>query len=379
MFRRVFLVILLASGTAFAVTSLLVDPWSSDFGTSIDALSPYRDHGSRTAKAMIPSRLGCGTLFIGTSRSETGFSSKDLLAGRNAVNLGLSATNVAEIEFVLDYALSSCDPSLIVLEASLLAFGTARTTNHDFEQSPLNPDLEATEFWLSSVFSGRALHQSLDVLSRFAKAEASPIDSRGFNTKTVQTTSKEATRGVLTQFFTNPETYYHFELSFDRLAGFERMLNKIRARRIATVVFIPPVHAVQLEAIRIAGLWSSFERWKVLMASMGQRTNVDIYDFADYSPILAETISESEELPMRWFFESSHFRPALGEKVLARILTGQSDAELPGTRLSTASTSQHLATIRTRREHYALNNPSDVAWVEEIYREAMRMMEHQDQ
>lgn len=374
-FRQTFLFVVLMSGMAVATTNLFVDPWSLGLVTSIDSLSQHRDHGSRTAKAAMPWRLGCGTLLIGTSRAETGFSSTGLLANRNAVNLGLSATNVVELKFVLDHALKYCAPSLVMLEASFLMFGSARSTNHDFQQSPFNPDLEAAEFWLSSAMSGRALHQSLDVVSRFAKAEASSIDSRGFNEKLVETTSREATRRVLTQFFTNPETYYRFELSPDHLAIFEGMLAEVRARRIAAVVFIPPIHAIQLEALRVAGLWTSFEHWKASMASIGERTGIAIYDFADYSPISTEAISESERSPMRWFFESSHFRPALGEKVLARILINEPDSELPGTRLISASLAQHLEDIRARRRLYARSNPSEIEWVGEVYRAAMETME----
>jgi len=363
------------AGAGVATINLFVDPWSLGFATGLDRLTQHRDHGSRTAKAAIPWRLGCETLLIGTSRTETGFSSAGLLADRNATNLALSATNVVELEFVLDHALESCAPSLVVLEGSFLMFGAARTTNHDFRQSPFNPELGAMEFWTSSVLSWRAFRQSLDVISKFAKGEASGVDSRGFTAKRVRTTSREAMHRVLTLFFTNPETYYQFELSPERIALFESMLDKIRARNVRAVVFIPPVHALQLEALRVAGLWEAFERWKVSMTSVGERTGAVIYDFADYSPLLTEAVSESRDSAMEWFFESSHFRPALGEKVLARIMVNQADPELPGTRLTTTSLARHLDAIRERRQLYALNNEAEIEWVEEVYNTAMKTME----
>ncbi len=140
-------------------------------------------------------------------------------------------------------------------------------------------------------------------------------------------------------------------------------------------MFIPPVHALQLEAPRVAGLWEAFEQWKASMGSVGERTGIAIYDFSDYSPILTETVSESRDSPMKWFFESSHFRPALGEKVLARIMLNQSDPELPGTRLTSTSLPQHLTAILERRELYALRNASEIEWVEEVYSAAMATME----
>ena len=189
------------AGAGLATVNLFVDPWSIGFARSIDRLTQHRDHGSRTAKAAIPWRLGCGTLLIGTSRTETGLSSAGLLAERNATNLALTATNVVELEFVLDHALESCAPSLVVLEASFLMFGAARTTNRDFRQSPFDPGLGETEFWTSSLFSWRAFRHSVDVISKFAKGEASGVDSRGFTVKRVQTTSREAMHRVLTLFF----------------------------------------------------------------------------------------------------------------------------------------------------------------------------------
>ena len=370
-FRRVFLGLLTFGALSIAAADILADPFDLGFEASSERLSPHREHGSRTAKAAIPWRLGCGALLMGTSRTEAGFKSDGILSGKNPVNLALSMTNVVELEYVLNHALEWCNPSTIIMESSFLMFGGTRTTSQDFTQSPFNPELDATEFWLASILGRRAIRQSIEVVRKLVRGELSSVDTRGFLAKRVRTSSKQATERVLKSFFTNPKTYYDFTLSQARLVSFERMLSSAQFRGVAIEVFIPPMHALQLEAIRVAGLWDQFEAWKESMAQIGDRTGVPIHDFADGSAILAEPLSESLDAPTKWFFESSHFKPVLGEKVLARIVLDRPDPELPGSLLTVDSARSNLDALRARQRLYASSHPSETKWVQELYSEAM--------
>ena len=75
---------------------------------------------------------------------------------------------------------------------------------------------------------------------------------------------------------------------------------------------------------------------------------------------------------MRWYLENSHFTPALGERVLNRMLAGtdeSSESAVFGTRLTPATVDQHLTRLRQEREAFAKSQAHEVAWVEQLARD----------
>src|SRR6185503_10786610 len=68
------------------------------------------------------------------------------------------------------------------------------------------------------------------------------------------------------QFLIDPQTYGGFRFSEDRLQALRRIARNCAERGITLRLFITPVHARQLEALRAIGLFGEFERWKRYLA-----------------------------------------------------------------------------------------------------------------
>jgi hypothetical protein len=143
------------------------------------------------------------------------------------------------------------------------------------------------------------------------------------------------------------------------------------ASGVELVLVVAPTHARQLEAISAAGLWPEFESWKRSLVAINEeeaaRTRKPpfvLWDFSGYSEITTEPFPPVDDTHtrMRWYFESSHFTPAAGDRMLDRI-AGGSDPGF-GTRLTSDMLEAHLDRIRAARLSWRASHPVDAAEVE---------------
>ncbi len=122
--------------------------------------------------------------------------------------------------------------------------------------------------------------------------------------------------------------------------------------------------------IAAKGLWTTFEKWKREIVDLNAQvtSNHDIYpypvwDFTGYNSITTEPVpkQDDERSRMRWYYESSHYRPALGNLMIARIFGEENELlrENPdfGVRLGRASINEHLSDIRESRVAWVTGNP----------------------
>ena len=77
-------------------------------------------------------------------------------------------------------------------------------------------------------------------------------------------------------------------------------------------------------------LWESFEDWKrhlVRQVAELQHGSVDIkiFDFSGYNEFTTEPVPYPGDIKseMRWYWEPGHYKSALGERILERIVHGQ--------------------------------------------------------
>jgi hypothetical protein len=92
------------------------------------------------------------------------------------------------------------------------------------------------------------------------------------------------------------------------------------------ILFISPLHARQLESIQQAGKWDDFVAWKqaaVNLVSSKTGCNITLWDFARHSKITEEPVPQSG--PMKYYWESSHYRKLVGDAILTATVGGQSD------------------------------------------------------
>jgi hypothetical protein len=378
LFLRVFGLCTAIGVAVLAGLNLLIDPLGSYLPLSLNFLEKYRGHlTSRAAKAEMIAHGDCDVLLIGSSRVLVGIPVNHPAYGTKRVyNLGLNETTLTETSAVLDFALQRNRLKRVLLGADFLLFSDVRGNSPGFDNSRFNPDLDLLEYHFKNVLGSQVLADSGSLLRQWLRGKPPPTGERGFLSKTVPPgqSQREIFAARIRGFLTDPQTYAGFRYSQQRLEVFRRMVRRCREARVELIVFIPPVHALQLETMRAAGLWPTFERWKAdlarILAEEGVERSVPLWDFTGFAGCVAEPVplAGDTKTRMKWYLESSHFTPALGELVLARVLKpgGNSTSVEFGTRLTVENVPEHLARLQAARQAYAAANPEEIRWVEQI-------------
>ena len=126
-------------------------------------------------------------------------------------------------------------------------------------------------------------------------------------------------------------------------------------------------HADLLEIIDRAGLWDAFEEWKIALVDRIHQSGAGVWDFTDYDEYSTEEVptQRGSSAAMQWFWEPVHFKKALGNKVLQRILTGE-PSEF-GVLITPENVRAHLTSIRAARQVYRDQGRSGHAHLTEAF------------
>jgi len=378
LFLRAFGVFTLAGLAALAGLNVLIDPLGAYPALSLKPLAKYRGHlTSRTAKAEMIARGDCEVLLLGSSRVLVGLPVNHPAYGTDRVfNLGLNETTLTETAAVLDFALQRNRIKRVLLGADFLLFSDVRGNSPGFENSRFNPDLNFLEYHFKNLLGSQITESSWSLLRQWLRGKPPAPGEHGFLPKSVPRgqSQRDLFAARIRGFLTDPETYGGFHYSQQRLDVFRRMVRRCREEKIELAVFIPPVHALQMETVRAAGLWPTFERWKGdlsrILAEEGAAGSVPLWDFTGFTGDVAEPVPPAVDTVtrMKWYLESSHFTPALGERVVARVLQdGDSVNDLAfGVRLAADNMEEHLTRLRADRAAYAASHPDEIRWLEQL-------------
>ena len=336
----------------------------------------YFADATRTQKSIRLTQGEFDTIVAGTSRALVGIDpTHPSFAGRRVFNSALRGTNLYEMERVLEFARREQHVELLVWGLDLLAFSGQRTTARDFESSLFDGRFHPT--WLASyLLSSDTARKSWATVRRNRKASRLHYhpDSGFFDLTGSKIDHRTAfTRVLVENFLVSRETYGGFEYSQDRLERFRKILDDFSRDGTRIVLFVSPVHARQLEAMDALGLFESFEGWKrdlVRVVDEVERergVEIALWDFSGYTTITSEDVppaaGDAPASPMRWYWDSSHYKKETGGLLLDRILGGDASAAPAdfGVRLTPETLEPALARIRRDRERYRAAHPDEVA------------------
>ena len=379
LYSRVFAACTLTGLAMVAALNLLVDPLGAYPGVSLKAMEPYRRQlMSRPAKAEMLLRNRCELLLLGTSRVQAGMPVDHPAYGTtNVLNLGLAGTTLPEIAAVLEFALRHQRPKRVLLGADFFLFSDVRGAGGDFDNSRFNPNLQSLDYHFKNILGSHMVADSWMLLRQWSRGEPPPKTEKGFLSKSLRpgASQRESFVRSVRRFLTEPEVYGAYHYSPGRLDIFQQMLHRCRDEQVELIVFIPPVHALELETVRAAGLWPTFERWKAdlarILAEEGVADTIPFWDFTGFAGVLGESVPAAGDTTtrMRWYFEQSHFTRALGELVLNRLLPPKSSrADLPdfGERLTTNNVAAHQDRLRRERDAYVASHSGEVEWINRL-------------
>jgi len=349
--------------------------------------------GLRTLKAIGLLNADYHTVILGTSRAHNGINPKHAVfeAIGPTYNVSLNGTNIYELDQIFTFILKQ-HPNLreVVFSLDFLTFSNRRTVGPDFDQS-LFSDNYSVWTKLSQTFSLDEGYYSIQtILDNVADKRAAYhaiITEQGFAKRQFPLPHSQLFKNILSNnFFVNKYTYAAFCYSQDRLHRFQNILEKARQRGILVRLFISPIHAWQQEAIRMMGLYPTFEQWKRDLTTILAKKTVNspasptylLWDFTGYNQITTETIPTLPHQKMQWYWESSHFKKELGDLVLEKLFNYHSQPIIPagfGVLINAQNIEAHLIQLREQQQHYHQSHPQDIAKIEALAAQTMRKVD----
>ncbi|KAA0213144.1 MAG: hypothetical protein DYG94_13140 [Leptolyngbya sp. PLA3] len=386
-FKRYILVLTVLVAAALAGVAVLnaaSDPYQAYPFIGLDALAIRSDQiGSRTARAEMLSRGPWDVVILGSSRAQVGYApDHPVFAGKRVCNASIVWTNIRELEVVHRYALEHAQPGRILLGIDFILFSGRRGFSLDFSQSRFAPDRDAISYHLDNLISLRASFASLKMLKALALDEPPEFTRLGQSVRhaaRLRNGYRALFAKTLHGFLTNPETYGDFEYSQDRVDRFRSMLAQAREAGVSVDIVINPLHATQLEAVHLAGLWPTYERWLmdvtgIVAEESAKGGSFRLISFVDFEHCCDEAVPAEGDTQtiMSYWWECSHFKSSLGGLVLERLYArpDQMDYTLAGWELTPQTVPNYLSALRQGHARWEDTHPNEVEFVRRIARKA---------
>jgi hypothetical protein len=392
----------LAILTLAAAVNLIVDPYGvyglvRIVGVNDDKTAAVAQ--SRMAKHYLVERVHPATLLIGSSRVEAGLDPEsdawpqDL---RPVFNMGSAGTGPHSQLRLLQDSLAAAQPRLVVIgtdfiesltaDADLAASSSARGSL-DFEQRPRVTKSGAPNdrVWLaqmqdvgSTLFSLSAIGDSIATLLTQRSSKYSKFTPLGRHTLTefnylVQTEGEYSLflakdRFKVAQVVPMRE---HYQFAFAPLA---QAIAEALRHGAQVIVVITPGHADELEIYRQAGVMSVYEEWRQRLTEIVTDAGggkVALWDFAGLTPYTTETVPGRGDTKsqLSWFWETNHFKEALGDLMISRIL-GHGPQGF-GDQLTLITLPRARAELRKQQYQYVKAQPAAVARVSSLIAERL--------
>lgn len=328
--------------------NIVVDPlgiFGSPRVPGFNATKPYLDHHKVLARWQRAKRL-CPTAGIfGNSRAEIGFDPEhsafdelELIAFNHAIPGSSIDTSVRQIAWLQE---AGCPPRVIVLGLEFFDF-LGGSPAEELEHSSPPPAIDGVVL-AETVFSITALRDSLATIQAQGATYPATLTERGFNPllnyiPEVKTSGhfilfRQRAVENLKNWSRKPRRIKSADgtLSAD-FVGLESFLKAAGESGSTVHLVVYPYHAeIRLMMDRL-GLGSLFTEWKenvVRTADKFSRNGLSV-DVTDFSGVTSET---SEAIPpqgdrsshLKYYWEAGHFKKALGDRVLERVLLGKSE------------------------------------------------------
>jgi len=323
---------------------------------------PARD-GSRTMKSLQLRQQQYDVVILGSSRVQLGIDpASPVFEGARVFNLGLVNISMHEMEGVVGYLLQHQEPRTVMIGVDLISFNANHTLNEDYTESAFY-GTPLPRLYLSRMLSSRALLDSFSTIAYNLTGARQPEFSRHGALKRpddMRYDHREAFRHMI-GYYAKWEFYTDFSYSAEGVRALRRALREMLDRKVRVYLFFSPVHASQLEIMRLMGLYEDFERVKrdlvAMCAGLAAGDKLQLWDFSGYNSITLEELPAPNATErMDWYWEQAHYTSAAGDLMLARML-GREDRidRIPadfGVRLGPDNIDAHLVRIRRGRLRY---------------------------
>lgn len=293
-------------------------------------------------------------VITGSSRADSGLNPVPKFFGDKRVyNFGLPASTIYEQRRTLEFSQAVHPLQQVIITLDFFSFNAKRLENKQFDDRKLR--LEAlspvTSFFdtYSTIAALDTFTTSLKHLRYIRKPERHSFASdNGFkNSRDVEYKIEQLGAGH--RFVSDPnEAAVSAEGEFSFMYGdnpldttfqhLEAMLDFARENRIDVILLISPLHATTWESMEREGELPAFLTWKKRIAAIVEAdarkryaTPYPLWDFATLNPYTSEPVPDEADIKgrMQWFYDSSHYKPALGDAIFRCILHDAQESAAP--------------------------------------------------
>ncbi|MDD4929057.1 MAG: hypothetical protein PHP85_07265 [Gallionella sp.] len=375
----------------FFLATLLLSASLAGFNYWIDPYAIYHEpthHAAplhvmneRIFKTVKLARMSADVVFIGTSRTDIGIGREQTaLPGKSLLNLSIFDQRIHETRRLIEIMVQDGRPHKIVLGLDFFAFNVLNAPPSDYTEdngNPLRP--------LTLLLSVSTL---VDAMTKYRHPQTSDgdcCDADGFRlpTKTVpgnyrQKFSASERLYLMEKYLPYPQCKFAFSSAGlqtpSSLSDMQAILALAQRRHIDLRLFISPSHARQWQTLAAAGLWDDWENWKRKLVALNEqeaantgRSAFPLWDFSGYDAVSTEELPDENELrPMSGYSDSSHYVPAIGQRLVTRIFGG---TENWGVSLNHSNIEENLQRIRADRKRYLSGHTRDVSEIEALARD----------
>jgi len=357
----------------------------------VNAVKPRPDHYQSEIKLAGARALRPALVLMGNSRVDVGIDPDSPLLGaatRSAYNLAIPGTGVGTSREQFDQLRSSgAAPATMLLGVDFFDF----LLNPDGADAPPKPPpgwLAGQRWKIDTLFSLDALLDAVKTLRIQRDPDAGTMTARGFNPlfDYLRFAREDGYHSIFRQrALENARNFSLAPHGIVRTGGdsspewrdLGALLDAAASERTDVHLVVYPYHAQLMAMMEQAGLWPVFEQWKLRLLREIARLNVAhpqarivLWDFSGYGALQCEAIPAKGDLVngTRWYWESGHFKSALGERMLERLFGAAPAAPAEfGFRLDAANADENRARIGRERQACLAAEPA-------MFREAAAMV-----
>lgn len=362
---------------AIALVHIIVDPyglWGLVERRGFNAQKTYRIYGGvRVESSMRLWRHQYEVLFLGSSRVKSTIDPARTAIGDGSVaNVGLPETRLSELVDVIRFVEQHQHPRRVIIGLDFYMLNAHRRAVGDYRSSAFS----GRDPWLvmaSQTLSLTGLRSSLTTVLDNLRGRPAATAASGYRHRPLVSPNhryEEAfDRTLRGSALVKPSMYACYVEDRKATQAFDAAVLSMAATGVDIDIFIPPVHALQLEVIELLGLSGDFWAWKRRLVALVDRaaarlphSQVRLWDFTDYNATSTETVGPQ----MRWHWESAHVKVEVGTRVVDQMLTGDPSSEL-GVQLTAANIAQVERGFATRRQRWIQAQPDQVAALRDMF------------
>lgn len=326
-------------------------------------------------------------LLMGSSRVAFGFkydADNNKFSSNKVYNIGLLGVTEYELLRYLQHAAAVSPLKQVIIGTDFYQFHAGLSPRADFEEGRLavdannQPNPIFTDDYLPTLLSIDSVVSSFEEVAGLGK-DKDLYQTKGFKLDVLQGGDLKSFKGNERGYIEGVYRNFTFEANgIKTFDYFRKIIEFCYERNIELIFFIPPAHARQWEVVNAMGLWPNWELWKRKMvdiseeiAKQRQKKPFPIVDFSGYSLYSTEAVPREAGQIMKWYRDSAHFLPPLGDIILDQLFGKEVPTEASckdrfGILISSNNINEHLQCINRQHEEYVGTHPLDIKDIEEL-------------